>query len=342
MPRRLVLAIARVLRFTGVTSLLRFLANRSAGGFPGIAGRAGRGVQILVYHRVTDAPGPFLPATPVEVFRAQMAYLAERCSVVTLAEAVEAIERDDVPENAAVVTFDDGYRDNHDVALPILTSFGLPATVFLATDAIDEGPLLWHDRVFRAFATARADRLDGFGPDRVSASWSDRVGFAAARTRVLDSVRYLDESEREDAVARLPEALDSDPLPEDPRLMLSWDEVRSMAAAGIEFGSHTASHPVVSTLTDARAREELASSRARIERELGGAVTSFAYPNGRPGDFDARTRDHVREAGYRCAVTTVPGTNRRSADRFELRRFGVWDTDPDVLSVRLALARLSG
>ena len=87
-------------------------------------------------------------------------------------------------------------------------------------------------------------------------------------------------------------------------------------------------------------RRQVKGSKERIESELGCEVTSFAYPNGRPVDFDATTKQILREEGFRCAVTTVSGANDASSDPFELCRVGFWDNeDPHVSFWRLLMAR---
>jgi peptidoglycan/xylan/chitin deacetylase (PgdA/CDA1 family) len=143
------------------------------------------------------------------------------------------------------------------------------------------------------------------------------------------------EGDRDRLVARLCESLRVAPLREPTGLMLDWDEVRAMHQGGIAMGSHTVSHPILSTLSDDRCREELLESKRSIERAIDSPVTGFAYPNGTEADFDDGTKKLLRDAGYGHAVTTIPGANRAGVDLHELRRGTPWDEDLYTFAFRL-------
>jgi peptidoglycan/xylan/chitin deacetylase (PgdA/CDA1 family) len=311
--------------------------------FPYVRRRRARTLQILLYHRVSDDPGPFLPATPLAVFRTQVALLSERCTILPLDEAAERLARRDLPDNAVALTFDDGYRDNYLHAFPILREHGATATIFLATDAIGSERLLWHDRVISAFRGTDRTRLASLGDDGPELVWESDDERERVMWRVLADLRDREEPERADRIRRLVEALGGGRAPAHPRLMLTWDEVREMAAAGIGFGGHTRTHPILSRVTPERAREEIVGSKLEIEKRLGAPARCFAYPNGRPGDYDETTKRIVREAGYACAVTTRSGANRADGreDALELRRTGAWEPVRSLFALRITLERLA-
>ena len=162
-------AIARVLFYTGVLNLFNRFVNKfeynkneeGKLGFPFVKRRKAGNVQILVYHRVNDDSDAFFPGTPIDVFKNQMEYLAANFNICSLDEAVERMVSKDVPDNTVVITFDDGYRDNYLNAFPMLKNLSIPATIFLATDAIGSKRVLWHDRVFSAFRETRVPVLRG-------------------------------------------------------------------------------------------------------------------------------------------------------------------------------------
>jgi peptidoglycan/xylan/chitin deacetylase (PgdA/CDA1 family) len=122
--------------------------------------------------------------------------------------------------------------------------------------------------------------------------------------------------------------------------MLSWKEVREMHAHGIRFGSHTMSHPVLSTLSPERMRAEISGSKKIIEDQLGATVSVFAYPNGTMADFTQVTKDILRECGYHCAVTTIFGANAEDQDLYELRRGGPWEAHLPTCAVKLGWYKL--
>jgi peptidoglycan/xylan/chitin deacetylase (PgdA/CDA1 family) len=113
-----------------------------------------------------------------------------------------------------------------------------------------------------------------------------------------------------------------------------------MHRGGIHFGSHTATHPILSRVDRAQARREIVESKQRIEEQLGVPVEGFAYPNGTRADFLPETKSLLREVGYSYAVTTIPGANEPGSDAFELHRATPWDEDIFAFGVRLLYNKL--
>ncbi len=335
--------LASVVHASGVSRVTQRLAGvmqlktteQGSPVFPFVKKRRSRSVQILGYHRINDGGDPYLPATPVRVFGAQMEYLASRYRVLGLEQAVDGLRRDDVPDDALVITFDDGYRDNYLNAFPILKTLSLPATIFLATAAAESRAVLWHDRVFAAFRQTTVPSLDGFAgmPTRYSLKTPDEK--LAAENDVLKFLRSLDHERRSSWVDVLLTELQVVGATEEPNLMLTWPEVRAMHQAGVSFGSHTVNHPILAHLTPTKARDEITASKAAIEERLGTRVTAFAYPGGKSTDFNDEVKGIVRDAGYRCALTAIPGTNDASRDLFELRRGTPWEADVPGFAARM-------
>ena len=287
---------------------------------------------VLTYHRVNDDAHPYFSGVRVDLFRRQMRSLRRHFEVLPLVTLVDRAKAKDVPPNVAAITFDDGYRDNFTQAFPILRELGLQATVFLVTDALDHGRLIWHDRVFDAFHRTSKRELYFEGETL-------NLG-QTALMKVLERVRSVGPRERDSMVDALLEQLEIGGAPEAGWAKLRWDDVREMARAGIEFGSHTLDHPILSYVDAEEARRQIRGSKERIESELGAPVKSFAYPNGRAGDFDETTIRILTEEGYDCAVTTVSGANDASTDPFALRRAGMWGEDTELSALRLAWSRV--
>ncbi len=319
---------SRLLHETGILSLVRPVVGRV------------RNAQILVYHRVNDDGDPYFGGVPTAVFERQMAYVASRFRVMPLSDLVTSLQAGTLPEFAVSVTLDDGYRDNFLNAFPILQRHSIPATIFLTTSAIGSTRQLWHDDVFSAFRETTQPALEAFGPERIGGPLSTVEDRLRLQQVVLSYVRRLSEADRSAAVARLRDALRVGEPREAPGLMLSWDEVRAMSRAGIRFGSHTASHPILSRAGRSLAQREIEESKRTIEERLGVPVDGFAYPNGSRADFLPETKDLLREAGYAYAVTTIPGTNQRKDDVYELRRATPWEQDVFAFGVRLHYNKL--
>ncbi|MEQ1656005.1 MAG: polysaccharide deacetylase family protein [Nitrospira sp.] len=302
-------------------------------GFPFVASPVNRKYHILAYHRVNDQQDPFFGATPVKVFQRQMALLADHFHVYPLQELVSRAAMGDVPPRAVAITFDDGYKDNYEVAFPILQEFNLPATIFLTTGVIGSGVTLWHDKVFEAFRRTIASSFESAG---VSGSLKTIKDKQQCLDRFLVGLRALPPNERDRQVQGLLQALNVDLSDGVGALMLTWDEVILMSQAGITFGAHTVTHPILSRMDPDEARREICQSRWTIEEKIQKPVDLFAYPNGSRRDYNGSTKDILRQENFLCAVTTIVGLNRADADQFELRRSQPWGEDPELTILRLA------
>jgi peptidoglycan/xylan/chitin deacetylase (PgdA/CDA1 family) len=316
----------------------RYRPKKNANGklvFPFIAKRPLRNVQILAYHRVNDDNDPFFHATSIDLFAKQMDYMACHFNVLSLEEAIGRMKDRDIPNNAVVVTFDDGYRDNYLNAFPILRGLSIPATIFLATNGIDSRRVLWFERVFSAFRETKVFFLKSFGPDSKDYALRSLEEKVIAQQEVLRTLRAADDSERPLLVDRLINLLEVEDRKEASDLMLRWDEIRAMRQDGISFGSHTVTHPILSRLPIDKVRVEIYESKRIIEEKLGVPVRAFAYPSGRKIDFNEMTKGILREAGYGCALTIIFGTNQIGQDLFELRRLIPWEKGIGMFGVRL-------
>lgn len=325
--------LAQRLRDLGLLRLLERFARRP-------------GLVVLCYHRIGEPSkepfyGPLLSATP-EAFRDQVRLLRDRFHLARLEEVQAAIEgmalRLDEP--TALITFDDGYRDNVDLALPILRELGAPATFFLTMDFVGKGRLPWWDHVAYVIKNSPRERLVLDHPEPLEA---DRDGDALAN--VIAAYLRAEHPENPALLVHLEERAGSRP-PDDAgrRLFFDWDDARSLAASGMSIGAHTVSHRRLARLTDSEQADELARSRRILERELGREVSALAYPYGDAGAFDATTTRLAIASGYRLAFALRPGLIRPGPiDPLDIPRFHVTAEDsPALLRARLALTGTFG
>lgn len=298
-------------------------------------------VTVLFYHRVNDDNDYYFPATPAQVFGAQMEHLAANFTILPLDDAVAMIKVNDIPPNAVVLTFDDGYRDNFTYAFPVLKRLSLPATIFLTTGSIGSTMPLWHDRVFSAFRQTHVPILHAFAPNIPPLPLASLQQRLHAQRQVLEFLWTLDDGDRDHWIHLLNLKLRADTTFH-PGLMLTWDHVRTMQSHGIAFGSHTISHPILSRISNEKAAQEIRLSKEILERELRATITSFAYPNGKKADFHQDTKEIVRDAGYACALTTLFGYNNSRTDPFELHRVNPPNGDIAIFAFKLQCHALPG
>jgi len=274
---------------------------------------------ILCYHRVGTGGVPLYSELSPDVFEAQMRFLKEQYRIVSLEQICQGLQEPTTAEPSVAITFDDGYRDVYRHAFPILRAYNLPATVFLIADSVDTGQVSWYDRIFLALQVMPAGRLE-VELDRL---WcfelTSRVSRLRAATDIISCLRKLPNDRRKECCADLDGRVEL-PAEQLEGCMLNWEEVQIMQQAGLTFGSHTVTHPVVSRLTAVEMEYELTESKRRLEAGLRAPVRDFAFPFGHVEDCGTEAAAALRKCGYRSAVTTVPGVNAPSANPFALRR----------------------
>ena len=294
-------------------------------------------LSILIFHRVLATPDPLMPGEPDAArFDQICAWLAEWFQVLSLDDAVARLRRGDLPARALAITFDDGYADNHDVAMPILQRHGLVATFYVATGFLDGGRM-WNDTVIEAVRACRQPVLDlaGLGIEGLAGlPLGDDLQRRDAIKALLDKLKYRPSDERLALVRRVVEAVDA-PLPGG--VMMRSDQVKALRRGGMTVGAHTVSHPILLKLPAAEARQEIDQSRRHLEAILGEPVRHFAYPNGVPGrDMADDTAALVQDLGFDSAVTTAWGAARSGSDCYQLPRFTPWDRSRLKFGARLA------
>jgi len=310
----------------------------------------GRRVTILTYHGVIGGTSDYEYLNhnfiSAESFDAQMRYVAEHYQPIALHELVRFYrEGRTPPRRSLAVTFDDGFANNFTVAFPILRRHRVPFTVFVTTSLLDvRGELLWTDRAKRALylctRTSVVLPLDGID---VALDLSSPAARVNACRDVLGRMKRLPPAMRQAALQTVDGVCGRPPIEEHEREryeFLSWQQVKQMAEAGVEFGSHTVSHPILATLDSDALDMELTRSKQRIEAMLQRECYALAYPNGSPADFGVREKTALRQTGYLCGLS-LKGTLNDRPDLFELDRVNV-GRHLDMPSFQLAITGVLG
>lgn len=306
-------AIALGLGLIGSTGLDRALRNLTRG----------QGL-ILMFHSVRPQQDAlFRPNAALEI---TPAFLGRTLDVLA-AEGFEFLPLDAIPERLcarartvpfAAVTFDDGYRDNRDYALPLLRARGVPWTVFVTTEFATGSGRVWWVELERAVARLDEIRLlDPRGEIVIPARTAQQksCAFAALHARARASARatLLDDMDR------LTDAAHLDPSAILRETCMDWDELADLSRQpGVQIGAHAITHHALARLGATEARREIADGRRIIQAALNVPVNHLAYPFGDAGAVGAREFDLARQAGFRTAVTTRPGhLSARHADALQ-------------------------
>lgn len=298
--------VLNLMRVTGAFAPFR-LANRAK-------------VLILTYHRFSEHEEP--DKTSAQAFAEHLEYLTQHYRILPLSDIADCLATGrTLPPGTAAITIDDGYRDFYEVAFPLLLKYRVPATIYVATDFVDQKTWLWTDKL--RFLTARTPANEAVAVLKGRTqrfTLTDHLSRLRAADKINSILKTLPNDQKEDTIKRIAATLDVlvPPLPPHEFGALTWAQARELDAEGIEIGSHTVTHPILPNVLDAEALQfELAASKARLEEMLGRQVPLFCYPNGRA---DARVQRATASAGYRCAVTNLPGMNTAHTPLLALRR----------------------
>lgn len=281
---------------------------------------------ILMYHRFQheDEDGA---KTSARSFIAHLEYLKTHYRLVPLSFISEHIQTGaPLPPAIAAVTIDDGYRDAYTVAFRLLRERKIPATLFVATGFVDLECWLWTDKMRYVLSHTKAGKIEvNIGGRTLSIALEDHASRATAARQINSLLKTVPDAVKENEIMRLTASLGVEipQLPPAEFQPLTWDEAREMHQDGIEIGSHTRSHPILTKVDDIRLRAELCESKSRLETIFSHRIDLFCYPN---GNMDDRVRRATALAGYRCAVTVEPGLVNGNSDPLALKRFGA---EPD-------------
>lgn len=288
-----------VLRRSGLGSLLRRTGGR-------------RGFVVLNYHRIgyrerCAFDRDVFSATP-ETFERQLAFLKKECDVIVPDDIK------DLPRRGrgcyAMITFDDGYRDNHEYALPLLKAAGLKAVFFIITGFMDRPRLSWWDEIAWMVRSSKRQFIGPTGiiPVCLTFQGPDRQDAIDALLAIYRSMApgmteaFLNDLAEVTGSGRATQQLAQ-------QLWMNWEMVRDMHKAGMVIGGHTVHHPILATLPRFEQHLEVLGCAGALEQQLGVPMRVFSYPRGKPDAFNSDTRACLDDAGVDYAFSYYGGMN---------------------------------
>lgn len=279
---------------------------------------------ILYYHSIVEDPRLTQHLLGVSqssaAFAAHMEIVARHYSPVTVEDIGQFVQSDrQLPRRAVAVTFDDGFLDNYEIALPILARFGIPASFYIMVNAVETGALPWYCRIRVAFSSTSEPNWSNPKNNRVH-----NLGSADERNSAMvaawEIAARMTGTVQAEFVARVEESLKIEPVNR-PSFMMNWDQVRAVRKAGHIVGAHTLSHPNVGQVTLPEARSEIFGSKKKLEEKMGEEIAHFSYPHPALNpQWSKETLAITREAGFKSAVLTDRGPVRPGDDPLALKR----------------------
>jgi len=296
-------------------------------------------LSVLIFHRVLPKTDPLFPGEPTaQWFDQMLGWLKKWFNVLPLDEALDRTKKFTLPSRAAAITFDDGYADNYQIALPILKKHGLSATFFVATGHLNGGRM-WNDTVVESIRNSRMDKLDLSKSQAFAGSQLNIFPIGSllekrsAIETILGRIKYLQSADRETEITLIADQIGTN-LPND--LMMTSEQIIEMHRSGMLIGAHTVTHPILANLQAAEVRAEISESKKYLEALLQEDIRLFAYPNGKPNlDYQARDSQIIKELGFDAALTTAWGVVDRDSDLMQLPRFTPWDQSELRFGIRL-------
>jgi len=257
----------------------------------------------------------------------QLRWLKENTGIISEAQLLDHAQgRIRLNRSSVMITFDDGYRDNAELALPVLRELKIPALFFISTQAIQTREVGWWDQIAYLVKNTRKPKIRLGNED---------FDLSKTKTRAIREIqrwmRVRKAEETRDLVQNLAHACDVPiPGPElSSRELMTWRQIEEARTAGITIGSHTHSHRVLSTLSLTEQYEEFRLSKEILENRLQTRIRSIAYPVGGETDCHRETAGLARKCGYELGFSFQTGANWLDRlDPFRIGRVSAEDSVP--------------
>ncbi len=267
-------------------------------------------VVALIFHRVLDESSYQKTQSQPEIvvrehtFRELVAHIVSRCEPVDLREAAPGMPGSKLK---VAFTFDDGWEDNYTVAFPIIRGCGIPLIIFVTSGLVGRNSPFWPEQVIGLLRAIQPSVED----TEIEA--------------LIEGLKKCTAEERELRLAKLSEQArekGTSPEPSSVDRTLSWQQILEMDRIGVEIGSHTQTHQILTFVGAEIARREVSESKAAIESALGKRCEAFSYPN---GNWSPETRSLLAESGFKLAVTTETGAWTAACDPLSIPRVNVYE-----------------
>jgi len=286
------------------------------------------GLRILTYHRITDKPDLDDPLkVSKSVFEKQIKYLTSHYTILSGDDLLNIIKlKKPFPNDACLITFDDGWKDNYTNAYPVLKKYNAPAIIFISTDFVGSNNIFWHEKLQELLKIPQYKSINNF--DAALIKWPLEIRRNVQQilkhpvdkkqnliNELISTLKRYEPETINEFIVILSKTLRRT-ISED-ALMLSWSEIKEMYNNKIVFGSHTKSHAILTQVPSKKILSEVNESKQIIEEMLDCDVYFISYPN---GNYDENVLRLVESSGYLAGFTCISGLNESFLNSLELRR----------------------
>lgn len=286
-----------------------------------LLGRNRRKLLILSHHRIVPPGGKFTYlGMSQDIFEQQVVFLKRYFKIVPFNEGIERFRAGSIKEPLLILTFDDGYRDNYLYAFPVLKKYDITGTIFVTADFLGTKKRFWWDIV--------ADMI--IGSSSLDAGLKERIEMVED---INKSLKTMVAGEMEHEIEKIEKKFGSVRNNDKEREILNWKEIKEMSSYGIDFGSHTLTHPNLTLLNQNELAREVSKSKQILEEALKKEIRGFAYPHGL---YNEDVKKAVRKSNYSYARSMLNGFNNINEDMFALKCISGFSNTLKDLIVRLS------
>lgn len=312
------LAVCHIFFYSGMLHLLIKYGLMQRKEFP---------VVIINYHSFVDNLEGVMDIVPtvthrIADFEREVVFLKKYFDIVSIDHVVDVFRLGRVFSRPTIaITIDDGFKDNYDLLFSVVKRHNIPVTIFLTTGLIGTNKKAWVNNLSDMILKTSQPTLNLNGLfEAKSFPLSTIEDKRTAYVEIVRRLKNIDIRERDRFLKELEKQLGAPD--ESSPLMLNWDEIRTMAKHNVFFGAHTVTHPILTNMPLEDAQKEILESKRHIEKELGTKVRHFAFPNGRPQDFNETMREYCKKIGFDSVSSCDYGFNEKASDVWGLKRIG--------------------
>jgi len=290
---------------------------------------------VLMYHGVTDKNTPRGSVQNydgkhvfVEKFEKQIRMLSKRYTPISLDNLnVWLLNGKKLPRNPILFTFDDGYKNNHDVVYPILNKYNIPAIIFICPHLVTK--INWPDSIENLLTQTNKNHVSlTLRGKNLQFDLTTDAKKIKSIIKIKKEPSIIPSEERNKKIEDMIKITKIKQNFVHGHSLMCWDEIKELSRNNIAIQSHSLTHPIMSMENVSILEKEFADSKKIIEQKLNNKVTAFAYPN---GAFNDTVKELARKTGYLFAFSTKQGKNNKKTDLFEIRRIPVTNNQDNYL-----------